>query len=1118
MFLKNSHKRNLFLSTSTMIAMAAGLMMAPMANAIVPNDNNEGEAAVDNEGGVNGIGMMFTSQGGVCTGTLINPRTVLFAAHCVNSRPETDYGTTVDMSFSFNVDNFPALLEWFNGGRLTNVANNIFTVNQVQYHPDSLLNPQARGFLEADIALATLDTPAADIPTWALLFSALPAPDQLDPLTGTGYHVNIAGYGRTGNGTFGDFQGIDFRRRAAENMLGALTSIDEFDTLFFGTPSGLPQNLYWTDFDDPNQADPFDFNLFLDEPVENEGTTAGGDSGGPLILDAANNDLTDIDLQIGVLSGGGGLFGNNSAYGEYSIYQPLYLFADYIAATNPYRYVSTVAGDGNWEDASHWQTDVDPNYFVIDGNGAVVNGFPDEQPDGITGSDGDYGASCFDTHPRDEPRTTNCIDYSTGEFIPAPAEEGNQAGPANAAAFVDPSVFGAAQRGSGDNSASLEGGNTIIDLGNGNFQQGVTAQSGGAVIGAGPLPAPTIENGLAGATGFVPNNIDPDAAANTRGRYFDVTLSADGTTTLSSDVEIDRLTLNGAGARLDVASGGSLTSLIDIQQMRGWVDVDGRITSVGDYLLMSGMLSGTGTIETPFLTSVLGVISPGAEMGEIGTLTIDGSAVFSSGTTLLIDLAESQNSDRIVITGDSSLGGQVFFNPTAETRNGNAYEFLVTQGTQSGEFTTQGISPLLDVVLSHENNTVVARIVAGSFDRVIDENSKVQNSYAQLLDHSREIGTFNEVLATLDLSTAESIRAVLDSWAPVSETTTRSLAKTSTDHVARLHRDRLDGMMSDSWGGKMTVMGSPVQMASNAQYATVMSDVATLQAAEGQIMQTNVKVPNNYEIFVAGAFIDGDGSPMPNNQSFGEEDFDGFSISGGIEHRFSDMVSFGTSLTYTTLDADASLNQSVETDHLAASFYGQVRSKKNVVMDGQVRIGSLKTETLRNVAFPNPISLRSESTDMTYGFDLRVSRPTELGQAVFVPRASLQTNVIQYDDVEEFGGFPGLQIDRDQHMSTQGRIGFAVNSADNAKVSLSTYADLVTELGEVDDDFDARFVGAGTPTANFALFGTDKTWGELGIGLGFNMDRAKISLSADTTVGRSDLEARTYRAGISYKF
>ena len=132
------------------------------------------------------------------------------------------------------------------------------------------------------------------------------------------------------------------------------------------------------DFDDPNKTNPFDFNLYKDEPRDREGTTAGGDSGGPLILDAANNSLSTEDLQIGVLSGGSRFFFEQvfSSYGTSSFYQPLFLFADYIAANNPYRYVSAKAGDGAWEDATHWQTDLDPAYRVIDANGNVVNGFP----------------------------------------------------------------------------------------------------------------------------------------------------------------------------------------------------------------------------------------------------------------------------------------------------------------------------------------------------------------------------------------------------------------------------------------------------------------------------------------------------------------------------------------------------------------------------------------------------------------------------------------------------------------------------------------------------------------------------------------------------------------------
>ena len=134
--------------------------------------------------------------------------------------------------------------------------------------------------MEADIALAALDTPAINVPTWAMLFSPLPTPDEVQTISGTGYNVRVVGYGRSGFGANGATQGIDFRRRAAENVLGALASINvTYEWLFGAGNYGLPQNLYQLDFDDPSRTNVFDFNLFRDDARDIEGSTAGGDSG-----------------------------------------------------------------------------------------------------------------------------------------------------------------------------------------------------------------------------------------------------------------------------------------------------------------------------------------------------------------------------------------------------------------------------------------------------------------------------------------------------------------------------------------------------------------------------------------------------------------------------------------------------------------------------------------------------------------------------------------------------------------------------------------------------------------------------------------------------------------------
>ncbi len=117
--------------------------------------------------GVNGIGQMVIDQQngfvGLCTGTLINPRTVIFAAHCVNENPAGNgfqdpwgYGAKqggIPISFGFSADNLPALRAWLfktinnipldKGGVVnpdyhkTVTSNFLYNVNQVLYNPDS---------------------------------------------------------------------------------------------------------------------------------------------------------------------------------------------------------------------------------------------------------------------------------------------------------------------------------------------------------------------------------------------------------------------------------------------------------------------------------------------------------------------------------------------------------------------------------------------------------------------------------------------------------------------------------------------------------------------------------------------------------------------------------------------------------------------------------------------------------------------------------------------------------------------------------------------------------------------------------------------------------------------
>ena len=736
--------------------------------------------------------------------------------------------------------------------------------------------------------------------------------------------------------------------------------------------------------------------------------------------------------------------------------------------------MSTLEGNGDWEDPLHWQSDLDPNYRIIDSSGNVVNGFPETQSFGVqdSGNSG-FGVICNDFSG--DNAGDACQDISTGN--PAPPS-----------------------RNGGTNGIISNEINTNLE-----------SQSGGD-----PLPSPTIDNGLAGATNFIPDNIDLAPGLNGR-RYFEVSMSNAGITTLSSTRTIDRLNVGG-NAELVIGSAGNLTSLMDINQTGGHISVDGALNSVGDYTLFFGYLTGAGILNSPFLTNIAGTIAPG-DIGNIETLTIDGSAVLSSGSSLMIDIGSNGISDVLSITGDSSLGGTVFFNPNLGVRSGNTYTFLTTSGLQSGELSAANISSILTPVLTHNINSVTALIEAGSYNNAISSSNSLHASYAKLLDSNRGLGGLDAVYATLDLSSDSQIQEVLTSWAPEAEMTVRSLAKATTDTLSQFHSSRLRIMETGSWsGGSISVMGSPGKIASHQDAMAPMSNVVVSDMDNEASIKTNKKIADDYSIYLAGSFIDGSASVMPFSSNLEKEHFDGWTLSAGIEHAVSENIKLGASLSYTDLSLNDQAAKSVNSNHAAVTLYGQLQSKSNLVLSGQFSIGSFDTSTERNIVFPASYALSSEDENLSVTSKIQLSKPLKMSDFTVIPKVGLQTAMVDFNDVLETGGVTALNIDRKYYSSTQGRLGLDIVSNKNSNFYMRISGDVVNEFDDSLNVFRAGFAQNNGESANFLLAGTDQFWGEVGAGFAFEIDKTVMSLSVDTTIGRDDLSTQSYRVGITFKF
>ena len=1150
--------RKTLTNTVASLALGFGAFAGAPAVALVTPDTVSPAAVVDtNNTRPYWVGLGIRNEagngGGTCTGLLINPRTVLFAAHCVDTLPPGAYdgnsrgnraqvGYTTDPTFG-NVN----LRNWLFGQDFIvprGDGRTMVNSTMVWWDPRARNGPNARAnegtFLPADIAIAGFDTPTEILGRDAangigLLFSQVSG----------AVPVTIGGYGQAGNGLTGArLSGTDdtFFRRLGSNVLQFLGSSRDLNLGVYGSAIGnglspstlVYQDMYWFDFDDPSRAtrpfsasitrsatgNTFDFDVFPGAAVAGEASTAAGDSGSPLVTSAFGREVS-----LGVLSQGSRFFfdavGNpNDNFGFFSVpfanfgtiagYNPLYLFWDQILINNPYKYVTVAAGDGEWTDATRWRQELDPLYFTLSGS-TLVNALPTTAAAGVTDASTNFGTIT--------PNPANIKLCTLSGTCPATGGTANPLHTDNAGIVNLVSDAVEAETGTGEvapsrfTGASAEAQASTMDLPSAKVDLIASEASSTLPWTSGRLSLNSGALTGVGTSGFTPNNTDGVAGVQNSTRYFEVNLRAAGTTSMTGvTATIDRLNVRGAQSGLNIRAGSRLNTTISSFVDAGVLNVDG-IFAPRQLNVLGGTVSGSGSILTQSGVLVAGgVLTPGAA-GGVGTLSISGGAGFGSTGTFGVDIASATSADRLNVTGNLVLGGGFaanFLNNYVPDF-GTSWNIASATGTTSGAFTliASNLPGVLRATPRVSGRDVILDITAVPYTSFAACASVQCSGLASLLDSNRasnynslaSIYRFSDRLNPIE---AANFLQALTPWD--NQLAAQSMLRTSESMSAmilgRVAQVRQTGAQGANWGG--------IQMAALSGGTGVMTDAGdVLPASSGS---TTMK---------------------PGWSAFGEvrglranaEAQKGFlgarteTVTGvvGLDYSQKNYV-LGAALHLANGTSKLS-NRSAKTksDAAALSVYGSV-SGPVLAFDAYASRGAGNLDMTR-FAGPLAASGSTDSTLTSMGAALSATNKTAWGS--YIPSVSIAFDKAEIDAYRESGPI-GLTVGARTVEALVARLGVTAYGDFGTGGNIKPWARVALAHDFQASDTGASglgFAAASSVTlANVAGLAQDESWGEVGLGVEAKYKSATLGLSYETTIDRTDVRVEQVRARVRVAF
>lgn len=593
--------------------------------------------------------------------------------------------------------------------------------------------------------------------------------------------------------------------------------------------------------------------------------------------------------------------------------------------------------------------------------------------------------------------------------------------------------------------------------------------------------------------GVMPDNFDTPTASITDftnvAKYYNVTLSAAGTTTLSDAREVDLLTIAGANAQLNVTNTGSLFVWGDAIMSAGTLRVDGSM-NVAQMMLLGGRLQGTGSIATPAgqVINAAGTIAPG---NSIGTLTFANGFTQGAGGLLEIELTNG-NSDRLAVTGNASLNGAVeflVFGPSPLL--GQSYNFLTTTGTVTGHFSTviDMLPGALYPIVTYGSN--FARVTVADFCSFA--SGPVQTPVCGALNNPAVQGDpdMAAALGGLQGLDSASIGPALEALNPTRAHAQTMVGLMSGDLLRNQFTRRGNDLLGGGEGGSNTAMLfdiSSTQLASVDPTADMLASAAAAALADGENGGSSYDLPNGYGLYFAG-----DVAVAKTDQAgaIGKDDADIAAVTAGIDRNEGTGIIYGAALSFlqSTVSQNYGFGGETSSDGAALSVYGDMRRGRfyaNAFLSAGFH--SFDTERRLLVA-PNKFATATGSTDAS--------------QFQLAAHGGFNVSSHKYTSFDLVGGVGYISVDIDGYSETGA-------GALSAVLAGRTVDSLITQVGGeltlhpdtddgqllpvlrvvwnhefMDDPYVISTGFAGAPATTFTTPGPDlgSDWATVGLGI-----------------------------------